>query len=320
MAKRKLGKSGIHVSAIGVGCWAMGGPYELRGRQIGWGQVDDAESVRAIHRAIDLGATLFDTADVYGWGHSEQVLGQALKGRRDRVVLATKFGNMREREPDEQPEEIATPEFVGAACEASLRRLQTDCIDLYQFHVGRYDLDLAVGVRDALERLVEAGKIRWYGWSTDSPERARLFAEGEHCTAVQQRLNILEGNAETLGICEEFGLASLNRSPLAMGLLTGKFNSDTTFAADDIRSRWDLSAGPHAQWLARFEKVRDVLTADGRTLAQGALGWVLARSDVTIPIPGFRTVAQIEDNLAAADRGPLRAEQMRQIEEILGQE
>ena len=317
MITRTLGRSGIEVSAIGMGCWAIGGPNWRDGNPVGWGQVDDDESIRAIHAAMDMGVTLFDTADVYGSGHSERVLAKALAGRRDEVVLASKVGYTYEEATRQAPGECAEPDYIRRSCDASLERLKTDRIDLYQFHLGGYDLEPAAEVREVMEQLVAAGKIRWYGWSTDSPERARLFAEGAHCTAIQQRLNIFAGNAETLSACEELNLASLNRGPLGMGLLTGKFTQDSKLPDDDVRRRWDFSQGPQAEQLAKLDALRDVLCSDGRTLAQGALCWLLARSENTLPIPGFKTAAQVQENAAAADFGPLTAGQMAQIEGIL---
>ncbi len=319
MIKRKLGRSGIEVTAIGMGCWAIGGPHWRDGSPIGWGQVDDEESLRALERAVALGATLFDTADAYGCGHSERLLGQVLSGRRDQVVIATKVGYTHDEQTRQALGESGDPDYIRQACEASLRRLNTDYIDLYQFHLGNYDLDKAPAVRDAMEGLVEAGKIRWYGWSTDSPDRASLFAQGPHCTAIQQRLNIFVGNSETLAVCEENNLASINRGPLAMGLLTGKYNADSELPPDDIRCVWNLKDGSQAETLRKVEAMRDVLTSGGRTLAQGALCWLLARSESTIPIPGFKTAAQVGENLAAAELGPLGPEEMRQIDEIVGQ-
>ena len=313
MLKRQLGRSAIEVSAMGLGCWAIGGPIWREGQPRGWGTVDDDESMRAIHRALDLGITFFDTADVYGAGHSERVLGRALAGRRAQVVIATKFGNTFDEATRQGTGTDASPAYIRDACDASLRRLSTDYIDLYQFHVGNYDLDQAHAVRDVLEELVAAGKIRAYGWSTDDPERARVFAEGPHCTAIQQRLNIFEGNQQTLAVCEELNLASVNRGPLGMGLLTGKFTHESRLPEADVRHDWDLRQGERAQHLDMLHSVRDLLTRDGRTLAQAALGWLWARSEQTIPIPGFKTVAQVEENVGALRFGPLSAEQMQQI-------
>ena len=318
MFTRKLGRSAIEVSGLGLGCWAIGGPFWLDGDSVGCAQVDDQESVHAIERALQLGVTFFDTADMYGGGHSERLLGKVLAGRRDQVIIATKFGWVFEEEARKVSATATSAKYVSEACEASLSRLKTDYIDLYQFHVGSCELDKAVEVREALEKLVEKGKIRYYGWSTDDAERASLFAEGVHCTSVQQQLNILDGNYETLAVCEEMNLASVNRGPLARGLLCGKFTHDSKFPADDVRQRWDLRKGQQAEWLEKLELIREVLTSDGRSLAQAALGWLWARSENTVPIPGFTTVKQVEENAGAADLGPLKAEQMKQIDEVLG--
>jgi len=318
MLTRKLGRSNIQVSAMGLGCWAIGGPFtNEHGKPVGWGQVNDGDSVRAIHRALDLGITFFDTADVYGCGHSERVLSQALAGKRDRVVLATKFG----RVFDEQTRLVlgndASPEHIRRACEASLRRLRTDHIDLYQFHLGSYDPAPAAEVRDTLEALVAEGRIRWYDWSTDDPHRARVFAQGAHCAAVQHRLNLFEDNPKMIELCDEFDLASINRGPLAMGLLTGKFSAESQLPQDDVRREWNLREGKLAQDLAKLQALRAVLTQDGRTLAQAALGWLWAHSRRTIPIPGCKTVQQVEENAGALRFGPLSDEQMKQVNDLL---
>lgn len=319
-ATRPLGRSGIAVSAIGLGCWAIGGHLFRDGQPRGWGAVDDEESVRAIHRAIDAGVTFFDTADVYGAGRSERVVGRALAGKRERIVLATKFGNLFDEAKREGYGADTSPGYLRRACDASLRRLNTDYIDLYQLHVATCPLEEAAVLRDALEELVTAGKIRFYGWSTDDPERARFFGEGAHGVAVQQRFNIFEGNAETLAVCEELDLASINRGPLAQGLLTGKFTADSRLPDDDVRREWNFREGALAGRLSQLADLREVLTSGGRTLAQGALGWLWARSKVTIPIPGFKTVAQVEENTGALRFGPLSADQMNQIADILGRQ
>ncbi|HEY4688690.1 MAG TPA: aldo/keto reductase [Anaerolineae bacterium] len=316
MRKRKLGRSNIEVSAIGLGCWAIGGPFWHDG-WVGYGDVDDAESIRAIHAALDRGVNFFDTADAYGCGHSERILGQALAGRREQVVIATKFGYV----PDEATRQIigtdASPDYIRRACEASLRRLNTDTIDLYQFHIHDYDLGKAVEVREALEALVTEGKIRWYGWSlgNEQVEQIRLFAEGPHCAAIQHTLNIFVDDPLTLAACDEFNLASINQGPLARGILTGKFTADSTFAENDMRRGWgwNFREGRPAERLRQLEALREVLTQDGRTLAQGALGWVLARSERTIPIPGFKTVGQAEENAGTLQFGPLTDTQMQAI-------
>jgi aryl-alcohol dehydrogenase-like predicted oxidoreductase len=321
---RQLGKSGIQVSAMGLGCWAIGGPFtNMEGVPVGWSDVDDNESIRAIHRALDLGVNFFDTADVYGTGHSEEILGKALMGRRDKVVIATKFGNVFDSETRQCTSKDGSPEYVREALEASLRRLNTKYIDLYQFHIGGYPPEKADRTRDVLEELVKEGKIRGYAWSTDVLESVKVFAEGPNCTAVQQQLNVFAGNDEILTLCKEKNLASVNRSPLAMGLLTGKFQESTRFPANDVRRHVEWFEGfkegkPNPEWLKKLDAIREILTSGGRTLTQGALAWIWGRSEKTIPIPGFKTVRQVEENATAMQFGSLNAEQMREIDALLG--
>jgi aryl-alcohol dehydrogenase-like predicted oxidoreductase len=326
---RTLGlHSGIEVSALGFGCWAIGGEWQdAGGSPLGWGAVDDEESVAAIRRALELGVTFFDTADVYGAGHSEQVLGRALAGRRDEVVIATKWGNRFDAETRTLTGRDASRGYVRRALTASLGRLGTDRVDLYQLHLSDLPLDEAGGLREVCEELVREGLIRAYAWSTDDPERAALFAQGPHCAAVQHACNVLEDASAMLALCEERGLASINRSPLAMGLLTGKYGPGSRGAAGDIRAtppawlRWfDEGGAPAPEWSARVEAVRDILTSGGRTLAQGALAWLWARSPRTIPIPGFRSVAQAEENAGALNHGPLRGEQLAEMDKVLSRE
>jgi aryl-alcohol dehydrogenase-like predicted oxidoreductase len=326
MFTRKLGKSDLEVSAVGMGCWAIGGPWVYDNGvdepfPAGWGDVNDQESIRAIHTGLDLGINFFDTAANYGAGHSERILAKALTARRPEVVIATKFGYLvdQERKHITKKDDVVISN-IRQNCENSLRRLNTDYIDLYQFHVGDFDPKNADGVRDELEILVQEGKIRWYGWSTDNAEGARVFASSEHCTAIQQALNWVSQHdyAPTLQICEDFNLASIIRGPLAMGLLTGKFkHGDVKLPDNDVRRDWDLNEGRIADIIQNVEQLRAVLTSDGRTLAQGALGWLWARSEVTIPIPGFKTVEQVEENAGAMQFGPLSAAQMQEIDQIL---
>ena len=320
---RVLGRSGITVSEIGFGCWAIGGPFTMNGKPDGWGAADDGESMAAIRRALELGITLFDTADVYGAGHSEQVLGRALAGRRDEVVIATKFGYTFDAGRRAITGQDASPGYVRRACRASLRRLGTGWIDLYLLHVGDLPAAQAQEVAGTLEELVAEGLIRGYGWSTDDPRRAEIFASGAQCTAVQHELNVLADEPAMLAVCDGFGLASINRSPLAMGLLTGKYTAVSRLPADDVRAAQPWvgyfdSGRPAPEWLARLEAIRDLLGSGGRTLAQGALGWLLARSPRTVPIPGIRTIAQAEQNAAALSLGPLPSAAMAEIAELLG--
>ncbi|CAL9563224.1 aldo/keto reductase [Streptomyces althioticus] len=322
---RTLGRSGIQVSALGFGCWAIGGEWQDgAGQPLGWGKVDDEESVRAVHRALDLGVTFFDTADVYGAGHSELVLGRALGPRRDDVVVATKWGNLFDPGTRTASGTDDSPEHLRRALTASLRRLGTDHVDLYQLHLADADPGRAAVLRDACEELVAEGLIRAYAWSTDDPARAVVFAEGPHCAAVQHALNVLDDAPEMLLLCEKAGLASVNRSPLAMGLLTGKHRGGRPLEAGDIRSRppawlrgFGDGSGADPEWLARVDALRDILTSGGRTLSQGALAWLWARSPRTVPIPGFRSVAQAEENAGALAEGPLTEQQMAEVERIL---
>jgi len=316
--QRTLGRSGIQISAMGLGCWAIGGAYfSPQGKPNGWGETDDDESIRAVQRGIDLGVTFFDTAACYGAGHSERVLGKALAGRRDEVVIASKFGHQFDEQARRMGVDDPSPDNLRRSVEGSLQRLNTDRIDVMQFHLGGFDADEVGPLIEALEDLVAAGKIRCYGWSTDDPTRAAKFAEGKHCAVVQQQLNILEGNLETLAVAERENLASINRGPLAKAVLTGKFQRGDRMPDNDVRYRWDTTSGRVAEMIDTAQAIRDVLTADGRTPAQGAIGWLWARSDVTIPIPGFKTVQQVEDNAAALEKGALSEQQMTEIDRLL---
>ena len=322
---RVLGRSGIRVSAVGMGCWAIGGPAWRGSDAVGWGTVDDAQSIRAVHRALDLGVTFFDTADTYGAGHSEAVLGKALAGRRQDAIIATKFGNTFTEGTGQMTGANAEPQYIRRACDDSLRRLGIGTIDLYQFHLGGYETEKVPEVLDTLERLADAGKIRAYGWSTDDAERARLFARGKRCTTVQNQLNVLSDAPAVLAVCQELDLASINRGPLAMGLLTGKYTADSRLPDNDVRCANSPSwmsyfskGAANPDLLRRLAGIRDILTSGGRTLAQGALAWIWARSPRTVPIPGFKSAAQVEENAGAMARGPLDAAQMKEIERLLG--
>lgn len=321
MFTRRLGRSGIEISALGLGTNPIGGQYydrSFRGElPVGYGAVDDNEARRALERAIELGVNFFDTADEYGCGQSERLLGQAIAGRRERVVIATKFGYTFDEQAREVTGTSSEPAYVRRACEDSLRRLNTDYIDLYQLHLRDLDLDRAAQVRDVLEDLVVAGKIRYYGWSTDDLERARFFAEGPHCTAVQHRLNVFIDNPPMLALCEQYDLGSINRIPLLMGLLAGKFKDGVDLPEEDMRSDF-FRGGAVQKDIDKVERLRASLTQDGRSLVQGALGWIWARSERTIPAPGFKTARQVEENVAAMEFGPLPPEQMQQVEALLG--
>ncbi len=326
MMTRKLGRSGIEVSALGLGCWAIGGTVREDGSSvIGWHGVNDDESVRAIRRALELGINFLDTANVYGSGHSERVIVRAIKGRRDEVVLSTKFAFTFDEVTLQGTGEDTSPEGIRKSLEGSLRRLETDYIDLFLFHHNGFPVEQAGEVRDTLEALVAEGKIRTYGWSTDFADRARFFAEGEHCSAIQVEMNVVDDSPDIIAVCEANNLAAINRGPLAMGLLTGKYTVDSSLPDDDVRGpnapdwmKYFVDGKPNPEWMTRIDAVGEILRSNGRSLAQGALAWLWARSETTIPIPGFKTVKQVEDNAGAMAFGPLSAEQMAEIDTLLG--
>ena len=326
MLKRTLGKSKLEVSAVGMGCWAIGGPWTWAqpGNEpfpAGWGTTDDEESIRAVHAALDMGVDFFDTAANYGAGHSEVVLGRALKGRRDTVVIATKFGHIvNEEKKTVYGDADQILKNVRTDVENSLRRLQTDFIDIYQLHEGGYDPKLALELQSVLEELVSAGKIRWYGWSTDVVDSAREFASaasGAHCSSIQFRLNAIYDNIEMRKVCTDFDLAGINKDPLNKGVLTGKFSSNSTFPDNDIRSRADFSDPEVVKRLKIVDEIRDILTSNGRTMAQGALAYIWALDERMVPIPGFKSVKQVKDNAGALEFGPLTDGQVKEVQTIV---
>ena len=312
MEFRRLGRSGVQVSPVGLGTAHMAG--------LGWH--DDLappdpsqairDGVRQIQAAVDLGVTLFDTADNYGQGWSERILGEALQGRREGIVVVTKFGE--DPMPDQEDPWSLDAGSVGRKCEASLRRLGFECIDLYLLHRRDYPLERAPAMMEVLEDLVRAGKIRYYGWSTDDIERARLFARGEHFIAIEHRLNVFRGNAAILDLCQEQDLASLNRGPLLMGVLGGRWSPETKLEEGDPRAKWFGEEG-FLKLLACAQEIEPYLTRDGRSYVQGALGWIWARSPLTIPLPGFRNMEQMQELVQAQRFGPLPSDAMQAIAE-----
>lgn len=322
MLTRTLGRSGIEVSALGMGCWAIGGPWSIRRDDgpspAGWGTVDDRESIRAVRAALDAGITFFDTAANYGCGHSERILGKALGDRRKDAVIATKFGHIIDEETKMMKgDDNAIVGNLRQDCEASLRRLGTETIDLYQLHAGSLEPEKAVPVRDLLEELLAEGKIRAYGWSTDLADRARVFAEGDGCASIQFSLNLFSDNPDIISLCETSQLACINKKPLASGFLTGKFTPQTTFPENDMRRGIDFSMPRFAEMLKMADGLRETLRSGGRTMAQGALAWIWARSDRTIPIPGARNEKQVRENARAMEHGPLTQEQWAEVNGIV---
>ena len=312
MEFRRLGRSGLKVSPLGLGTARIAG--------LGWRE-DVApqepsqatrDAVRQIQMAVDLGVTFFDTADNYGQGLSERILGEALRGRREGIVVATKFGE--DPMPDQEDPWSLDAGSVEQKCAASLRRLGVECLDLYLLHRRDYPLERAPALLAVLEDLVRAGKIRYYGWSTDDVERARLFARGEHCIAIEHRLNVFNDNAAMLNLCREQDLASLNRVPLLMGVLTGRWSQETKLAEGDPRAPWFAQEG-FLKVLACAQQIEPYLTSDGRSYVQGALGWIWARSPLTIPLPGFRNMEQMQELVQARQFGPLPLSVMPAIAE-----
>jgi len=270
------------------------------------------DGVRQIRAAVDLGVTLFDTAENYGQGLSERILGEALRGRRECIVVATKFGE--DPMPDQEDPWSLDAACVRRKCEASLRRLGFECIDLYLLHRRDYPLERAPALVEVLEDLVRAGKIRYYGWSTDDVERAKLFARGEHCIAIEHRLNVFMDNGPMLDLCLEQDLASLNRVPLLLGMLTGRWSPETKLEEGDPRAH-GFRDEAFLKWLACAQQLGSYLTSDGRSYVQGALGWIWARSPLAIPLPGFRDLGQMQELVQARRFGPLPPDVMQAIEE-----
>lgn len=293
MQYRIFGKTGWQVSAIGMGCWAIGGNM--------WGPTDDAESIGAIQASLDLGVNLLDTADAYGVGHSEELVARALVGRnRDQVYIATKFGNWARGQG--HPLAFTSKYHIFGCCDASLFRLRTDVIDLYQCHIGNpEDPELFL---DALDELVQRGRIRAYGISTNSLKAVQAFNARGSCSVVQLDYSILNRapEADLLPYCRDHNIGTLIRGPLAMGKLTGKMSAETTFPDNDTRQKWTDEEN-RAKFVADLEKVERLrpLTNDERTLAQTALAFVLANPGATVAIPGAKRPEQAVANARAAD-------------------
>jgi aryl-alcohol dehydrogenase-like predicted oxidoreductase len=320
---RTLGKSEIKVSAMGLGCWAIGGPFKLFGEPDGWGEVDDAESTRAIRRAVELGVNFFDTADAYGAGHSEEVLGNALKGMRQSVVIATKGGYTYNRERREVGGEDTSPTYIRKALEASLRRLDTEYVDLYQVHNGNIPEENFEPLFVELDKLRSEGKIRTYGWSTYGKANIETFAEKTAGTVIQTKANVFSYDQAAHDACRKHGLACVCNTPLGMGFLSGKFTADTRFGEDDVRgsvfawTEYFEGGRPKPEFLGKIGAIREVLQSGGRTAAQGALAWLWAKGAGNIPIPGFKNEKQAEENARAMAFGPLNHAQMAQIKSLL---
>ncbi len=280
MEMRTLGRYGPEVSAIGFGGWAMGG--------IGWGEVDDRETMAALRRALDLGSAFVDTAEVYGNGHSEETIGHALAGRRDQAFLATKVSGF-----------DLSRENIMSAIDRSLQRLQTEYVDLYQLHWPDPKTPVEESMQ-ALDDLVHAGKIRYVGVSNFDVPLLRQCLKVRHVDSLQVSYSMLQRGieAEILPFCKAEGIGVVIYSPLAMGLLTGKYTADAIFAGDDERANNHLFKGEHFRKnLQLIEGLRTVAAAQGVTVAQLALNWTLWNPAVTVALAGAKRPSQVEENV-----------------------
>ena len=292
MDRRALGKSGVAVSVLGLGTWPMGGEW--------WGGTDDRESLRTIHRALDLGVTLFDTAEAYAAGHAEEVLGRGLAGWRQQAVIADKVA----------PDHFA-PEQIEEAFEASCRRLQTDYIDVYFLHWPNIDLPIGAAM-ETLERLRASGRIRAIGVSNFTADEMRAAGEYGQIAVLQPPYNMfwrfVEG--DQLPYCREHGIGIMAYSGLAQGLLTGNLTSDTTFPEGDKRPTTVLfQPGAYEPCLAAIEALRPIAERAGLTVPQLAIAWLLGRPGVSTALVGARTVPEIEENVFGATQ-QVSAEEM----------
>src|SRR5215218_3576490 len=293
MEQRTLGGQGLVVAALGLGCMGMSQSY---------GPADDQESIATIHRALDLGITFLDTADMYGPFTNERLVGRAIAGRRDEVVLATKFGN--QRRPDGSWVGInGRPEYVHSACDASLERLGVDHVDLYYQH----RVDPSVPVEEtwgAMKELVEAGKVRHLGISEAAPATIRKANAVHPVAALQSEYSLFsrDPERELLATVRELGIGFVAYSPLGRGFLSGRLTSSSPeeFADDDFRRGHPRFEGENfARNLALVERVRQLAAEKGATPAQLAIAWVLAQGDDVVPIPGTKRRRYLEENLAA---------------------
>ena len=315
--------NGRRVPRMGIGTWAAGGAVYSGDKVTTYGDVDDARSEAALRMAYEMGCRVFDTAPGYGAGNAELILGRALSGKDDAFIV-TKVGYFGDPVTRQSAPEDVSPAAIRRTVQGSLERLQRAQVDIVLLHLNEYPIDKAGEVFDTLAELRDAGKIAGFGWSTDHPERLAQFAGQQGFVAVENDFNVFTPAREVMAIAEREGLVSLSRLPLAMGLLSGKYRPGQKLPADDVRGgdaewlRFFKQGVPNAEYLKRLDAIRDLLRTGGRTLAQGALGWILAASPVALPLPGFTTPEQVADNLGALEKGPLPNSVMAEIEAVLG--
>lgn len=298
MHYRKLGNTGITVSEIGFGGWAIGGAAEASGTPLGWGKTNDDDSLAAIRRARELGVTFFDTADSYGFGRSESLLGIVLSRRREEVVIATKVGVVRDSEG--RLKKDFSRSHISHAVDGSLKRLRTDYIDLYQLHNPTLEELQRDDIHEAMDRLQEVGKIRFWGVSVTTPEEGIEIIRKGWGYALQVLYNVLNQAPATnlFPLAKEKGYGIIARVPLASGLLSGKFRPDTVFSKDDVRQNF-LTPKRLEEVLPRVDEAKSIIGGTARSLAEGALRFVLADDCVSTVIPGAKNVRQVEMNASA---------------------
>jgi aryl-alcohol dehydrogenase-like predicted oxidoreductase len=306
LATRTLGKSGINVSVIGTGLWAVGG---------GWGPVDDKNALAAIEASLDAGINFFDTSDVYGEGHSEELLGKAMRGRRERFVVATKIGWVGYDGKNNRSQYDSVDKLV-AGVEQSLRRLQTDHIDVIQNHIFYREPNTDVFL-EGFQKLQHDGKVRAYGLSTSDFAFIKDFNTNDECATLQIDYSILNRTAEQeiFPYCQKNNIGVIVRGALAMGILTDKFTPETRFADGDFRQNWHEKPDERRVFLEDLDKVKRLRSlADGRTLAQLALRFVIDHTAVTTVIPGARSAEQARENVKAGSLPPLTKIEHQQID------
>ena len=308
MKTRQLGRSGLTVSALGLGCMGMSDFY---------GSQNDAESTRTLHRALALGVTFFDTADMYGPHKNEELLGRAFKGKREHIVLATKFGIQRDLNDPAKRGINGRPEYVQAACEASLKRLGTDHIDLYYQH--RVDPNTPIeDTVGTMSRLVEAGKVRYLGLSEAAPATLRRAVAVHPIAALQTEYSLWsrEPEDEIMPVLRELGVGFVPYSPLGRGFLTGQITRFEDLDADDYRRHTPRFQGENFRKnLDLVARINDLAQQKHCTASQLALAWVLAQGENIVPIPGTKRVAYLEENLGALEV-ELSAAELAQLNEI----
>jgi len=313
-------------SSLGMGCWPIGGAmYATDGTSLGYTNTNDKESIRTIQAAVSNGIELFDTAAAYGAGHSERLLGKALKGNSDALIV-TKIGMAIDEATKQITGDEIAPETVTPAIDRCLIRLERDTVDLVLLHVNSLPVEQADLIFNELDKACDAGKIRGYGWSTDFSDNAQAMSSRPNFKAVEHAMNVLTDAPKIQNVVRSNQWHALVRSPLAMGLLSGKYSKGQSMPTDDIRSQalqwmqYYSDAKPNPEYLQRFDKVRELLQTGGRTPVQGALAWLWGRSALNIPIPGARTVEQIEGLAAALALGPLPQQVMLEIESLVERE